>query len=221
MYYFYLDKLLLPVAPPKLTLKINNQNKTYTLIDNGEINVLKKAGLTDISFEILLPNVQYPKSIATYKNGFQNAKYFLDRIEKLKTGQDPFSFKVVRTLPNGDLLFDTEKIVSLEDYDIEEDADNGFDVSVSVNLKEYQEYGTKTVTIKNSKATVKKSRKSTNSPASKLPQNYNVKSGDCLWNIAKYYYGDGSKYTKIQNANKAKVKNANSLTVGQTLTIPV
>ena len=50
-YYFYLDKMLLPIAPSKLQLKINNQNKTY--IDNdGEINILKKAKLTDVDFDV-------------------------------------------------------------------------------------------------------------------------------------------------------------------------
>jgi hypothetical protein len=50
-YDFYLDKCLLPVAPSKLSLNINNANKTLTLINEGEINTLKKAELTDIEFE--------------------------------------------------------------------------------------------------------------------------------------------------------------------------
>ena len=33
-------------------------------------------------------------------------------------------------------------------------------------------------------------------------QSYTVKSGDCLWNIAKKYYGNGASYTKIYEANK-------------------
>lgn len=41
MYYFYLDKLLLPVPPEKLELKIKNQNKTMNLINEGEVNQIK------------------------------------------------------------------------------------------------------------------------------------------------------------------------------------
>ena len=59
-YYFYLGNMLLPVAPDKLTLKVNNNNKTYDLINEQEINVLKNPGLTDIEFKALLPNVKYP-----------------------------------------------------------------------------------------------------------------------------------------------------------------
>ena len=50
-YDFYLDKCLLPIAPEKLTIKINNANKTFTIINDGEINILKKAELRDIEFE--------------------------------------------------------------------------------------------------------------------------------------------------------------------------
>ena len=35
---------------------------------------------------------------------------------------------------------------------------------------------------------------------------YTVKKGDCLWNIAKAEYGDGSKYTVIYNANKKVIE---------------
>ena len=134
MYYFYLDKLLLPIAPEKLQLKIGNNNKTLTLINEGEINILKKAKLTEIDFDILLPNVKYP--FATYNNSFQNASYFLENIEKLKTSEKPFQFIVSRKMPNGKILFDTNIKVSLEDYTISEEAEEGFDVKVTIKLKQ-------------------------------------------------------------------------------------
>ena len=49
---------------------------------------------------------------------------------------------------------------------------------------------------------------------------YTVKKGDCLWNIAKKYLGNGAKYNLIYNANKDKIKNPNLIYVGQVLTIP-
>ena len=47
-YYFYLGNVLLPVPPKKLDVKIDNKNKTYDLINNSQINVLKSPGLTSI-----------------------------------------------------------------------------------------------------------------------------------------------------------------------------
>ena len=78
-YDFYLDAMLLPVTPSKLTISIDNKNKTMVLINDGEINILKKPGLTDISFTALLPQTKYP--FAVYKNGFQKADVFLDKLE--------------------------------------------------------------------------------------------------------------------------------------------
>ena len=66
-YEFYLDKCLLPVTPSKLQLKIDNANKTLTLMDEGEINILKKAGLTEVEFTCGIPQVKYP--FAVYKDG--------------------------------------------------------------------------------------------------------------------------------------------------------
>lgn len=53
------------------------------------------------------------------------------------------------------------------------------------------------------------------------PKSYTVVSGDCLWNIAKKYYGDGSQYTKIYEANKGTIgSNPNLIKPGQKLVIP-
>lgn len=49
---------------------------------------------------------------------------------------------------------------------------------------------------------------------------YTVKRGDCLWKIAKKYYGNGALYTKIYNANKDKIKNPDLIYSGQKFLIP-
>lgn len=141
-----MDKCLLPIAPQKLQIKVNNANKTVTLIDEGQINILKKAELTDIEFECEIPQVNYP--FALYKSGFVGASFFLSYFENLKTSKKPFQFIVSRTMPNGKVLFATNIKVSMEDYKITESAKNGFDLTVKIKLKQYREYSTKTVNIK-------------------------------------------------------------------------
>lgn len=221
-YEFYLDKTLLPVTPSKLQLKIGGQNKTYTLIDGTEINVLKSAKLTEISFDVLIPSVKY--GFATYKNGkFMSSAKFLKVFEDLKVNKKPFQFIVNRKLPNGKLLFDTNMKVSLEDYTIKEDAKEGFDIVVSVKLLQYRDYATKTCDIqfKSSKPTASVNQaRSTGSNAPKLPTTHKVVKGDNLWAIAKKYYGDGSLMYGIYNANKDKIKNPNLIYPNQVLTIP-
>lgn len=144
-YDFYLSKCLLPITPQKLQTKISNKNRTITLIDEGEINLLKTAGLTNIEFECCIPQVKYP--FATYKDGFKGASYFLEYFEELKTSKEPFQFIVARSLPNGKNLFSTNIKVTLEDYTLTEQAKTGFDVTVKVSLKQWRGYGTKTVNI--------------------------------------------------------------------------
>jgi LysM repeat protein len=61
---------------------------------------------------------------------------------------------------------------------------------------------------------------STVTPNSSSGKTYTVKRGDNLWNIARKYYGKGSLYTKIFQANKDKIKNANLIYPGQVLIIP-
>ena len=222
-YDFYLNKCLLPIAPPKLTIKINNANETVTLINEGEINILKKAELTDIEFECRIPQEKYP--FAVYKSGFKGANYFLDYFESLKISKNPFQFIVCRKRPTGKQLFDTNIKVSMEDYKITEDAKNGFDILVKIKLKQWRDYGTKTVNItfnmEKPKASVEPQREATSSPAPAAAQTYMVVKGDCLWNIAKKFYGNGSKYSIIYNVNKSVIGgNPNLIYPGQVLTIP-
>lgn len=212
MYELYLSSILFPVAPSKIQTKIKNQNKTLNLINGNEINMLKEAGLSEVSFDLLLPNVQYP--FAIYKRGFRDAKYFLDFLEFFKKVKKPFYFKLLRTFPNGKFLYNSEMKVSLEDYTIKEDAKQGFDVVVSVKLKQYRDYGTK---IYKDTAIVTP-RSTENAPKGTT---YTVKEGDTLFNIAKYFYGNGQEYMTIYNANKSVIgNNPNLIYPGQVLTIP-
>lgn len=222
-YDVYIGKRLLPVTPEKITIKVNGNNDTVTLINEGEINILKKAGLTDIEFEAEIPQVKHP--YAVYKSGFKAAGYFFNYFEGLKTGKKPFQFIVCRRTPAGKKLLNTNIKVSLEDYKIIEDAKNGFDFKVNFKLKQYREYGTKTINIQiaesKPKASVEPQRETNNSPAPATAQTYTVVSGDCLFGIARKFYGNGSQYTVIYDANRDVIGgNPNLIYPGQVLTIP-
>ena len=219
MYSFFIDGMELPIAPQKLTVKIKGNNKTPTLINEGDINFLRAPGLTEITFDAVLPMLgQY-----SFANGYRRPDSYLNKLENLMTDKEPFRFLVSRVSPSGRLLYDTNMKVSLENYTVTEDATKGPDVTVSITLKQYISYSTKTVTVvkpkPEKKPVVQQKKKRETSSAPKV-KTYTVKSGDCLWNIAKKYYGNGAQYTKIYNANKGKIKNPNLIYPGQVLTIP-
>ena len=219
MYSFFIDGMELPIAPQKLTVKIKGNNKTLTLINEGDINFLRAPGLTEITFDAVLPMLgQY-----SFANGYRRPDSYLNKLERLMAGKEPFRFLVSRVSPSGRLLYATNMKVSLENYTVTEDATKGPDVTVSITLKQYISYSTKTVTVvkpePEKKPVVQQKKKRETSSAPKV-KTYTVKSGDCLWNIAKKYYGNGAQYTKIYNANKGKIKNPNLIYPGQVLTLP-
>jgi LysM repeat protein len=216
-YSFLFDDLLFPVTPSKLDTKIKDKNTTITLINEGEVNLLKKAGLTEFSFEVLLPNVKYP--FAVYPDGFQPATFYLDKLEKLKTENKPFQFIVSRLKPSGDLLFDNDMKVSLEEYTIKESVDHGLDVVVSILLKQYREYGTKVVEIKKPTAKSKPVAKTTKPRATNKtpPKSHKVVKGDTLWALCKKYNGKVTKKMTDELAAKNGIPNPDLIFPGQVI----
>lgn len=51
-------------------------------------------------------------------------------------------------------------------------------------------------------------------------QTYTVKSGDTLSKISKQFYGDSNAYMPIFYANRDKLKDPNTIQIGQQLTVP-
>ncbi len=220
MYQYYIDGVMLPIAPPSMKTKINNQNDTITLLNGEEINIIKSPGLTEVTFTALLPNSQYP--FAIYEGGtVQNAQYYLDLFQNLKLSQKPFLFLVIRTDDKGNIAYqgsvdkDKETYYSLEEYTIEESAEEyGIDCGVEITLKQYRPYTTATGKIQteyNGQSVVLEKQRDTT--GKQTPKTYTVKKGDTLYNICKKELGDGSKYKEI--AQKNNIYNPNVLQIGQ------
>lgn len=57
-------------------------------------------------------------------------------------------------------------------------------------------------------------------PAPVNVRRYTVVPGDTLWGISSRFYGNGSLYMKIYNANRDKISNPNLIYPGQVLVIP-
>lgn len=212
-YDFYLDGVLLPVPPSKLQIKGSNRNTTITLINDGEINLLKSEGLGTVEFEILLPQQKY--GFAKYENGFVSADEFLGKIGKLKSDKTPFRFEVIRALPNGVPLFNTDILVSLEDYTISESAEESFDIKVNIELKQYKPYGTKKLELQTDSSGNVTASVIENRNAKTPAESYTVKQGDTLWSICKKQLGDGSKCYEIAKSNN--ITDPNLINVGQVI----
>lgn len=214
-YDLYIDGVLYPVTPSKVTVKTGNHNKTLDLINQGEVNVVKEAGLQEVSFDLLLPNSKYP--FARYPDGYHNAGYYIELLRALKIEKKVFQFILGRTASKSN-LYNTNLTVTLEELTITDDTKEGMDAKASLKLKEWRSYGTKTITLANATATITEER----TPSSNEPSGgttYTVQKGDCLWKIAKMFYGNSLSCGKIVNANPI-ITNPNLIYPGQVLVIP-
>lgn len=206
MYEFYLGGVQLPVPPSKVKMDINGNNKTVTLINEGEVNLIKTMGLTEISFDCMIPVItKYP--FAYYPKKFTSAEKYLNHFEKLKNSKKPFKFRIGRKTPTNKKIFDTNMDVTLENYKIVEDSKNGFDLIITLELKQYREYSAKKAKIVKDKKTGKD--KGTVTPPRKgkdTVKTYTVKKGDTLGIIAKQQLKSTSKWRDIYNLNKSLIE---------------
>ena len=150
MYQVFLGTVLLPIAPSKIETIISSRTQTIDLINGQEVSILKSAGLTQIQFDFMIPSQKYP--FATLSGGLFGGTIgavtttaLLGALESLKNAKKPFQFIIARV--GGGLkitnAYNTNLKVTLEDYTINEDAENGMDLIVSVRLLQYRPYSTK------------------------------------------------------------------------------
>ena len=219
-YIFYLDGILVPITPASITTKINNKNKVVTLINDGDFNILKEEGLKEFTFDMCLPAYKYPFA----RGILLPINYYLNMLSFLKNSKKPFRFIVIREGAVGSSGYNTTILVSLENYEIKEDAGNGRDVVVSVTLKEYKNVnstlfkyvniGAQAIGAALSVATFI-STKTRDSSSKKSQRTYKVKEGDTLYIIAKKELGDANKCNFLKELNK--LNSIHDIRVGQVI----
>ena len=206
-YNFYFkdgsDVLTFPITPSELSIKVGSNNKVVTLINEGDINILKSPSLIEVEFEARFPMRKYP-----YSREVSSFQQYFDKFKELKENKKSFRFIVARTTPNGSRTWDTNLLMALEDLELKESADEGDDVLISFKLKQYKEYGVKTIKLVTVTPTTTSTSETPRSDDNKTnsPKTHTVKSGDNLWSLAKKYYGSGTKQTVIYEANKSVIE---------------
>ena len=212
-YYFYLDDMMLPIPPAKMDIRIKNKNKTVNLINEGEINIIKTEGLKEISFELLLPNSNYPFAdysqsdteigVSAFNNlfggsigilgnllneySFKGAEHYLEKIKIAKESKQPLRLIIMRMTPSFEVLFDT----------------NGFDVVVPLQLKEYKYYATKEVEVKTDENGKETYTIKENRPTDKItPSVWKVTKEKSVYEAVKLASGGSLNWRSVMNLNK-------------------
>ena len=204
------DKFMLPVNPESFAFTEKHNNTSVNVNSIGEVNLLGKRDLKTGTI-----SSHFPKRDRNYANnsGRQAPYTYINKLLSWKSSGKPIQLIITGTKINFQVTIETLKYG---------EQDGTGDVYYDLTLKEYRAVEIKKTKLKNTKKkkTTKKKSKPKRPAAKKKTKTYTVKSGDCLWNIAKKFYGNGAQYTKIYNANKGKIKNPNLIYPGQVLTIP-
>lgn len=216
MYKLYIGEILAPVMPSKITWKYTSGNKTTTLINIGDVNILKPMGLTEFSFDLLIPSQKYP--FAFYEGDFLDPKHYLEKISDIVGNKKVILFRILRNSPKGEFLFDNVIKCTIEDYSVKEDAKDGFDIVLSLTFRQYRDFGTAVLTSNSDGTVTPKKERNTEGkvvPTKENPKSYTVVSGDTLWGICKKELNDGERYKAIAELNG--ISNPNKVNVGQVI----
>lgn len=207
----------LPTNPENITVSSTQAHEKFNILKLGEVVVPTHEELKTYSFEC-----EFPKDKTHYtqtNNDFKGADFYLKLFSEVREEKKP-----IRFIASNGITEDINSLVLIEELEIVEKAGEEGDKYITFSLVEYKEFSKKVKEVQKVQLasatvlTVKEQPKEEKNP--KSTGTYVVQSGDTLWAIAKKHYGNGNQYTKILNANKDKIKNANLIYPGQKLTIP-
>lgn len=219
------DRLRIPMLPEEISVKKANQFASYNIITIGDVRIPSGTSLDSFSWTATLPGKKRKNEPYVREWRKPNEIYKWITNLKAKNGKPVKARLLITGTPiNCD--------VYLQDFSPKPTGGYG-DIEYSITLIQAKEIKVKKKAKAKKKKKNSKKKKSTRKKLKDKPssapertsktkaQTYKVKSGDCLWKIAQRFYGSGSQYTKIYNANKKTIgSNPNKIYPGQVLTIP-
>ena len=210
------DKIRFPVVPSSIGVNRSNNIDTEAVIKLGEVPIFNGTSLKTIEFTSFFPNQEY--SFCDY-TGFMKPYEFSEKIQKWMYEGKPLRIIVTDSPTNMQCL--------IQQFDTVEQ-DGTRDLYFTLNLLEYRPIEVPNLSSSNTSSnsnntqnTSRPSEASNNSSSSQ--KTHKVVKGDCLYDIAKKYYGNGNLYPKIKEANKSKypsLANSNVIYVNWELIIP-
>ena len=192
------DKIRFPVVPSSIGVNRSNNIDTQAVLKLGEVPIFNGTSLKTIELTSFFPNQEY--SFCDYV-GFMKPYEFSDKIQKWLYEGKPLRIIVTDSPTNMQCL--------IQQFDTVEQ-DGTRDLYFTLNLLEYRPIEVPNLSnnnqSNNSNNSQNISRPSENNDSSNSNQQktHKVVKGDSLWAIAQKYYGKGSLYPKIKEANKTK-----------------
>ena len=203
------EKIQFPVLPETFEVSFGNTNKTVDISGLGEIVILQDRAAIEVSWDSFFPATKFP---GVQVDSLTPPKTLLKSICEWKSSDKPVHIILTGT--------DVNFFAAIQSIQPSEEGGDPDSIYYKIKLKEYREVKVRQVQVNITTKVATVSSQATRTDNRVQEKTYTVKSGDCLWNIAKSLLGSGSRYTEIYNLNKDKIKNPNLIYPGQVLRIP-
>ena len=242
-------KLLLPVNPEKIEVKVSGNNHSVTLAELGETSILDAPKAAVISFSSFFPAVSFSGCQYVVQETMSDVGDFngdgvvnvrdLAAKARMQGGAQTVSTNVMKVTPHYCINYilgimkskipvkftvtkcDIIRYMSIESFNYSQSGGDVGTYSYTISFKDYRTITMKKIDVnkQTGKATVNNTKKRVVSAV--RPKTYTMRSGDKIYDIAKKYYGDIADYRKIYDANKKLIgSNPNRITPGMVLTLP-
>lgn len=203
------EKIQFPVLPETFEVSFGNTNKTVDISGLGEIVILQDRAAIEVSWDSFFPATKFP---GVQVDSLTPPKTLLKTICEWKSSDKPVHIILTGT--------DVNFFAAIQSIQPSEEGGDPDSIYYKIKLKEYREVKVRQVQVNITTKVATVSSQASRTDNRVQEKTYTVKSGDCLWNIAKSLLGSGSRYTEIYNLNKDKIKNPNLIYPGQVLRIP-
>ena len=186
------DKIRFPVVPSSIGVNRSNNIDTQSVLKLGEVPIFNGTSLKTIELTSFFPNQEY--SFCDY-TGFMKPYEFSDKIQKWMYQGKPLRVIVTDSPTNMQCL--------IQQFDTVEQ-DGTRDLYFTLNLLEYRPIEVSNLNNSSSSSSSDNLTRPSEEITNNTQKTHKVVKGDCLWDIAQKYYGKGSLYHKIKEANKSK-----------------
>ena len=211
-------EIRIPILPEAIAYKSGEATfVSFDIINRGEVAVPTGSELSAFSWQSEFPG-ELRKNDPMLRGEWQTPKTYNDILESWKNNGTKLNILVLGYPINTD--------VYISEYTASATGAFG-DLAYELKLVEARD-----ITINKTSTTTQSTSKTTTQRAATKDESYTIKSGDTLWAIAYKFYGSGTKWGTIYNANKdiiektakqhgkSSSENGHWIYPGVTLTIP-